>query len=72
MITCALLFISESRGTVAIDQDGKGFLNDIFRFYGENGSISTENLQNLLLLISARRPEFIVNDENPLVDATVC
>lgn len=48
-------------------QDGQGFLENILRYYGENKSISTENLEDLLLLISARRPASIT-EENPLAN----
>lgn len=51
-------------------QDGQKFLQDILKFYGQNRSISTENLEQLLLLISARRPQTIT-ENNPLSDQEV-
>ncbi|XP_067099382.1 metal cation symporter ZIP8 [Osmerus mordax] len=69
IVACVLLFTSESRATDASEQDGKVFLEDILLFYGKNSSISTDNLQNFLQLISARRSELIVHDENPLVNS---
>lgn len=48
-----------------MDLDGQRFLDNILRFYGENKTISTKDLEDLLLLISARRPEPIT-EENPL------
>ena len=71
IVACVLLFTSESRATDASEQDGKVFLEDILLFYGKNNSISTDNLQNFLLLVSARRSELIVHDENPLVNSKV-
>lgn len=65
-ITCVFVFISKSESINVIDRDAEGFLENILRFYGENKSISTENLDNLLLLISARRSE-IITDENQWV-----
>ncbi|XP_038584900.1 metal cation symporter ZIP8 isoform X1 [Micropterus salmoides] len=66
-ITCVFVFISKSESINVIDRDAEGFLETFLRFYGENKSISTENLDNLLLLISARRSE-IITDENPLAN----
>lgn len=66
-IACALFFISKCQSINVDERDGQGFLDNVLRYYGENKSISTENLQNLLLLISARRPE-LVAEENPLSD----
>lgn len=69
-ITCVFVFISKSESINVIDRDAEGFLETFLRFYGENKSISTENLDNLLLLISARRSE-IITDENPLANQGV-
>ncbi|KAM8833505.1 metal cation symporter ZIP8 [Synchiropus picturatus] len=44
---------------------GHGFLQDIIQFYGQNRSISTEHLKDLLWLISERRSPS-VTDDNPL------
>lgn len=52
------------------DLDGQRFLEKILRFYGENKTISTENLEDLLLLISARRSQSIT-EENPLEEVEV-
>ncbi|XP_041667886.1 metal cation symporter ZIP8-like isoform X1 [Cheilinus undulatus] len=64
-ITGLLLFISKCQSLNVTDQSGHVFLENILRFYGENQSISTENLENLLLLISERRSGS-VTEENPL------
>ncbi|XP_034530228.1 metal cation symporter ZIP8 isoform X1 [Notolabrus celidotus] len=64
-ITCLLLFISKCGSLNVTGQSGHGFLENILHYYGENKSISTENLEDLLLLISARRPESIT-EQNPL------
>ncbi|XP_012682266.2 metal cation symporter ZIP8 [Clupea harengus] len=42
------------------------FLQDVLRFYGENESLSTDNLNNFLQLITTRRPPSIDNEDNPL------
>lgn len=62
----ALALIS-SRSVDAAARDGTEFLQNILHYYGENQSISTENLEDLLLLISARRSE-AVSEDNPLED----
>uniref|UniRef100_UPI0037E7F65E metal cation symporter ZIP8 n=1 Tax=Semicossyphus pulcher TaxID=241346 RepID=UPI0037E7F65E len=64
-ITCVLFFISNCQSINVTDHSGHGFLENILRFYGENKSISTENLEDLLQIISARRPKSITA-ENPL------
>uniref|UniRef100_A0A8C8C5F5 Solute carrier family 39 member 8 n=1 Tax=Oncorhynchus tshawytscha TaxID=74940 RepID=A0A8C8C5F5_ONCTS len=69
LVTCALLFISLSYCVQVDSKKGQGFLEDILRFYGENGSISTAHLEHFLLLISTRRPAFIVDEENPLINS---
>nr|XP_046223552.1 metal cation symporter ZIP8 isoform X1 [Oncorhynchus gorbuscha] len=69
LVTCALLFISLSNCVQVDSKKGQGFLEDILRFYGENGSISTAHLEHFLLLISTRRPAFIVDEENPLINS---
>uniref|UniRef100_A0A3Q0RRX1 Solute carrier family 39 member 8 n=1 Tax=Amphilophus citrinellus TaxID=61819 RepID=A0A3Q0RRX1_AMPCI len=47
--------------------DGDAFLENIIHYYGENTSITTANLEDLLLLISARRSD-LITEENPLED----
>nr|XP_057933528.1 metal cation symporter ZIP8 [Doryrhamphus excisus] len=47
---------------------GQEFLENIVRFYGHNESISGQNLEDLLLIISARRAESVMDDGNPLAD----
>lgn len=69
-MTCAILFISKSKSIHVEYQDGQGFLENILQYYGENKSISTENLEDLLHIVTARRPELIAV-ENPLVNKEV-
>ncbi|XP_034091355.1 metal cation symporter ZIP8 [Gymnodraco acuticeps] len=64
-ITCILVFIPTCLSKKAVGRDGKVFLENILRYYGQNNSISTENLENLLLLISDRRAE-LITEGNPL------
>ncbi|XP_074547376.1 metal cation symporter ZIP8 [Halichoeres trimaculatus] len=64
-ITGLLLFISACQSVSVSEQSGHSFLQNILRYYGENQSVSTENLEDLLLLISARRPAAIT-EHNPL------
>lgn len=47
------------------------FLQDVLRFYGENESLSTDNLNNFLQLITTRRPPSIDNEDNPLKNTEV-
>uniref|UniRef100_A0A3Q1EIP2 Solute carrier family 39 member 8 n=1 Tax=Acanthochromis polyacanthus TaxID=80966 RepID=A0A3Q1EIP2_9TELE len=49
----------------AIAADGQEFLENILHFYGENKSISTDDLSDLLQLISARRSD-LISVNNPL------
>ncbi|XP_073339496.1 metal cation symporter ZIP8 [Pagrus major] len=65
LISCLLVFISKSHSLHVFDADGRGFLEDILHYYGENKSISTQDLDDFLLLISARRSEAVTED-NPL------
>ncbi|KAM9341574.1 metal cation symporter ZIP8 [Symphorus nematophorus] len=51
----------------ASGQGGQEFLENILHFYGENKSISSEDLNDLLRLISARRSE-LINKENQLAN----
>lgn len=48
-------------------QEGQEYLENIIHFFGKNETISTKQLEELLLLVSARRLENIVED-NPLSD----
>ncbi|XP_042356649.1 metal cation symporter ZIP8-like [Plectropomus leopardus] len=56
---CVLVSVPICESLNAADRDGHAFLQHILRFYGENNSISTENLEDLLLLMSERRPAAI-------------
>ncbi|XP_041710383.1 metal cation symporter ZIP8 isoform X1 [Coregonus clupeaformis] len=69
LVPCALLFILGWNCVQVDGKKGQGFLEDMLQFYGENDSISTAHLENFLLLISTRRPAFIVDEENPLVNS---
>ncbi|XP_048066851.1 metal cation symporter ZIP8 [Megalobrama amblycephala] len=44
----------------------EGFLQNVLRFYGENGSLSTGNLENFLQLMTIRRAASVDDDRNPL------
>lgn len=65
-LSCVLVFISKSQSVRVVERDAHGFLQNILHFYGENNSMSAENLDDLLLLISARRSEAVMGEENPL------
>lgn len=69
-LSCVFVFTSMSHGERYVDQDARGFLENILHFYGENNSISSENLDDLLLLISARRSEAL-NEGNSLANLEV-
>lgn len=69
-LSCVFVFTSMSLSERYVDQDARGFLENILHFYGENNSISSENLDDLLLLISARRSEAL-NEENSLANLEV-
>ncbi|XP_051504221.1 metal cation symporter ZIP8-like [Myxocyprinus asiaticus] len=47
----------------------ESFFQSILRFYGENNSLSTGNLENLLHLLTSRHSTSIDNDANPLKNA---
>ncbi|KAL7379517.1 hypothetical protein ABVT39_000618 [Epinephelus coioides] len=64
---CLLVLISHCLSINVSDRDGQTFLTDILRYFGENDSISTEHLSDLLQLMSERRPE-AVTEGNPLSD----
>lgn len=61
----ALSFILNLTNVVA--KEGQTYLENIILFFGQNETISTKNLEELLLLISARRPESLTED-NSLLD----
>ncbi|RVE56872.1 hypothetical protein OJAV_G00210570 [Oryzias javanicus] len=65
LLSCALALAAQSARAGV--RDGPEFLENILQFFGQNDSISTENLENLLLLVSARRSE-VISEENPLED----
>lgn len=65
LITCVLVLITTCRSDKVIGRDGERFLENILHFYGENSSITTDNLGDLLHLISERRSRSVIN-ENPL------
>ncbi|XP_063353825.1 metal cation symporter ZIP8 [Pelmatolapia mariae] len=64
-LTCVLAFITTSQSVRGNVTDGDAFLENIIHYYGENNSITTTNLEDLLLLISARRSD-LINKGNPL------
>ncbi|XP_053290401.1 metal cation symporter ZIP8 isoform X2 [Pleuronectes platessa] len=64
LLSLALL-LGSSRTLAPDPGAGLDFLEDILHFYGENASISTHDLKDLLLLISARRSESVFL-HNPL------
>lgn len=71
LLTVGLTFIGAARCLRVTPQDGLEFLENILVFYGENKSVTTNNLEDLLLLISARRSDLITK-ENPLEAHKVC
>ena len=70
LISCLLVFVSQSHSLHVSERDGQRFLEDILHYYGQNNSISTEDLDHFLLLISARRSEEIT-EGNPLENQEV-
>lgn len=58
-------------GCLAAPRDGASFLENVLLFYGENSSISTGTLDELLLLLSARRSEEVSAEGNPLAQQEV-
>ncbi|XP_035272867.1 metal cation symporter ZIP8 [Anguilla anguilla] len=50
---------------VVSGQLSKYFLEDIFRFYGENDSLSTVNLEKILQLLETRNPDHVLEGANP-------
>lgn len=69
-LSCVLAFVSSSQ-SVLVDRDEQGFLDNVLLFYGENNSISVNNLNDLLLIISERRSEDVISGENPLANQEV-
>lgn len=69
-LTCVLAFITTSQSVRGNVTDGDAFLENIIHYYGENNSITTTNLEDLLLLISARRSD-LISKENPLEEQKV-
>ncbi|XP_037833633.1 metal cation symporter ZIP8 isoform X2 [Kryptolebias marmoratus] len=67
LITCGLTFIGASWCLKVTDQNGHVFLENILVYFGENKSVPINNLEDLLLIISARRSDLITK-ENPLED----
>lgn len=65
LVSVLLFCVFISQGAEVSDETGLKFLENILRFYGENKSISTENLEDLLLILSDRRSESVLQ-ENPL------
>lgn len=49
----------------------EGFLQNVLRFYGENSSLSTGNLENFLQLMTIRRAASVDDDRNPLKNTEV-
>ncbi|KAL0969549.1 hypothetical protein UPYG_G00228770 [Umbra pygmaea] len=68
VVMLALLCVPGSNSE-QVDKNGQGFLQNILQFYGENNSISTAHLENFLFLMSMRRPEFILDEKNPLANS---
>lgn len=58
-------FIATCQSINAVAPEGQDFLEDILHYYGENKSISTDDLTDLLQLISVRRSD-LVTVGNPL------
>ncbi|KAK5857748.1 hypothetical protein PBY51_010972 [Eleginops maclovinus] len=63
-IACVLVFIPSCLSKNVVGQDGKVFIENILRYYGQNHSISMDNLDNLLLLISDKVEA--ITEGNPL------
>lgn len=70
LITCLLVFITKAQSVNVSGRDGEAFLEKILRYYGQNKSISTENLEDLLLIISDRNSH-LITEGNPLADQEV-
>lgn len=51
-LACLLVFISRSRSTVFVEEDGEVALESVIHFHGGPSSIPMKNLSEVLLLIS--------------------
>lgn len=71
LAACALALTAVTHGVEVSGRNGQEFLENILHFYGENESITTAKLEDMLLLISARRSESI-SEGNPLESKEVC
>lgn len=49
----------------------ESFLRNVLRFYSEENSLSTGNLENFLHLITSRRAASVDDDSNPLKNTEV-
>nr|XP_040055861.1 metal cation symporter ZIP8 isoform X1 [Gasterosteus aculeatus aculeatus] len=67
LFSCLLVVLSQSHSINVAGRDGNVFLEDILRFYGQNNSISLDNLDNFLLIISDGISP-ATTEENPLAD----
>ncbi|XP_054469808.1 metal cation symporter ZIP8 [Anoplopoma fimbria] len=67
LIMCVLVFIPRAQSINVTDQAGQVFLENILEYYGQNNSISLDNLDNLLQLISDGKSQAITED-GPLAD----
>ncbi|XP_056282363.1 metal cation symporter ZIP8 [Pseudoliparis swirei] len=64
-IACVLVCIPKSLSKKVTGADGQVFLEDILTYYGQNQSISIDNLDNLLLVLSDKKSQAII-EGNPL------
>lgn len=53
-LACLLVFISTSRSTVFVEEDGKVALESVVHFHDGPSSIPMKNLSEVLLLISEK------------------
>uniref|UniRef100_A0A8C2ZUQ7 Solute carrier family 39 member 8 n=1 Tax=Cyclopterus lumpus TaxID=8103 RepID=A0A8C2ZUQ7_CYCLU len=65
LITCVLVCTPKSQSKNVTGADGNVFLENILSYYGQNQSISIENLDNLLLVLSDKKSQAIT-EGNPL------
>lgn len=70
LFSCLLVVLSQSHSINVAGRDGNVFLEDILRFYGQNNSISLDNLDNFLLIISDGISP-ATTEGNPLADLEV-
>ncbi|MEQ2212112.1 hypothetical protein XENOCAPTIV_025412 [Xenoophorus captivus] len=57
LTACVLAFSAVTHTVKVTERNGLGFLENVLHYYGENKSITTEKLEDLLLLISTRRSD---------------